>query len=174
MSFWIHAFCERSAGTRTIDDLRRGIAYRLKLLTYLFCPEKEESPDAVLARLKISDSSGNGTIDRLALHYRTDSDAAITVNRDLTLGTVHELLERPFLTGDDANARRLRQMLGKITEDVSFCLKADDVEAMGFPLAIAAAAFLVEQCGGVILSGSYSCMVPQGRQVEIIWETQGG
>jgi hypothetical protein len=41
---------------------------------------------------------------------------------------------------------------------------------MGLPLSIAAAAYLVQKAGGLIQSGSYSWMIPSGKEVEIIAE----
>jgi hypothetical protein len=61
-------------------------------------------------------------------------------------------------------------MLAKAKEDVSFCLKAHDADGMGFPLSIAAAAYLVQKAGGLIQSGCYSWMVPSGQEVQIIAE----
>jgi hypothetical protein len=61
-------------------------------------------------------------------------------------------------------------MLARAKEDVSFSLKAHDVEAMGFPLSIAAASYLVQKAGGLIRSGSYSWMVPSGKEVRILAE----
>jgi hypothetical protein len=39
MSFWVHAYCNESVASVTPKELADGIAERLKLLTYLFCPE---------------------------------------------------------------------------------------------------------------------------------------
>jgi hypothetical protein len=38
MSFWVHAYCNESVASVTPEELSDGIAERLKLLTYLFCP----------------------------------------------------------------------------------------------------------------------------------------
>ncbi len=43
---------------------------------------------------------------------------------------------------------------------------------MGFPLSIAAAAYLVQKAGGLIQSGHYSWMVPSGREVRILAEIE--
>jgi hypothetical protein len=63
-------------------------------------------------------------------------------------------------------------MLAQVKEDVAFCLKASDVDAMGFPLSIAAASYLVQKAGGLIQSGSYSWMVPDGKEVHVIAEIE--
>jgi hypothetical protein len=78
-------------------------------------------------------------------------------------------LEDEVLAGrPEPELARVRQLLGAATESVSFSLKDHDVRGMGFPLAIAAAAHLVQTAGGVIRSGSYSFMVPKGDEVDII------
>jgi len=41
---------------------------------------------------------------------------------------------------------------------------------MGFPLAIAAASYLVQTAGGVIQSGNGSWMIPDGKEVTILGE----
>ena len=57
MSFWVHAYCNESVASVTPKDLADGIAERLKLLTYLFCPAEEEEPSDILARQRIEDKS---------------------------------------------------------------------------------------------------------------------
>ena len=170
MSFWIHAYCNQSVASVTPQELAAGIAERLTLLTYLFCPEKEEDPSEVLARLTIDDLSQDNGFGVFVMHYRHDSPAAIRINRTADRGGIEELVQEVLAEQTDTKSAEVRRMLAGVTENVSFCLKADDVEAMGFPLAIAAAAYLVQKAGGLIQSGSYSWMVPSGREVEIIAE----
>ena len=105
------------------------------------------------------------------MHYRTDSPLFIRIDRSTDRGAIEELDQEVLSTRREPEVARVRAMLAAAKEDVSFCLKADDVEAMGFPLAIAAAAYLVNRAGGgVIQSGSYSWMVPSGREVDVIAE----
>jgi hypothetical protein len=171
MSFWIHAYCNASVASVTSEELADGIAERLKLLTYLFCPPNEEEPADVLARLRIEDRSTGGEFQVFLMHYRTDSPLFIRIDRSTDRGGIEELDQEVLSTRREPEVARVRAMLAAAKEDVSFCLKADDVEAMGFPLAIAAAAYLVNRAGGgVIQSGSYSWMVPSGREVDVIAE----
>jgi hypothetical protein len=152
-------------------ELADGIAERLTLLTYLFCPDEEDEPADVLARLRIEDRSTDGTFQVFLMHYRADSPLFIRIDRSTDRGGIEELDEEVLSTRTEPEVARVRAMLTEAKEDVSFCLKADDIEAMGFPLSIAAAAYLVEKAGGgVIQSGSYSWMVPSGREVEFIAE----
>jgi hypothetical protein len=170
MSFWIHAYCNKSVASVTPAELTAGIAERLALLTYLFCPEKEEEPSEVLARLKIEDKSTDGTFRVFLMHYRTDSPVFIRIDRtDDPRGEIEEVQEVLSLRSEPELAL-IREMLARAKEGVSFCLKAHDVEAMGFPLSIAAASYFVQKAGGLIQSGSYSWMVPSGKEVRILSE----
>jgi len=170
MSFWIHAYCIDSVASVTPQDLSAGIAERLKSLTYLFCPEKEEDPGEVLARLKIEDKSSDGTFQVFLIHYRADSPLFIRMERitdaEGQMAEVREALSAQSGPG----IAKVNDLLSKTQECVSFCLKADDVNSMGFPLTIAAAAYLVKKAGGIILSGNYSWMVPSGKEVDILAE----
>ena len=171
MSFWIHAYCNQSVASVTPAELAEGIGARLSLLTYLFCPAEEEEPDDVLARLKIEDQSTDGTFRVFLMRYRADSPTFIRIERTDRAGL--EELDREVLSHRPEPAvARVRAMLADATEDVTFCLKAHDVDAMGFPLAIAAAAFLTQKAGGLIQSGSYSWMIPHGREVQRIAEIE--
>ena len=66
--------------------------------------------------------------------------------------------------------RQIRDTLKRCTEQASFCLKVSHLESMGFPLAIAAAAFLVDRAGGIIKSCRTSWMTPRGNGVDILLE----
>ena len=62
----------------------------------------------------------------------------------------------------------LREKLTLVTEEVAFDLKASDVRGMGYPLAVACAAYLVQLAGGVIVSDGYRWMVPEGDEVRVL------
>src|SRR5262249_51802887 len=152
-SFWIHAYCNESVATVTPKEMAAGIAERLTMLTYLFCPDKEEEPSEVLARLKIEDRSTDGTFQAFLMHYRQDSPVFIRIDRMPNRGGIVELDQEVLAHRSGDSIARVRGMLANVKEDVMFCLKAHDVEAMGFPLSIAAAAYLVQKAGGLIQSG---------------------
>jgi hypothetical protein len=173
MSFWVHAYCNESVASVTPQELADGIAERLALLTYLFCPAEEEEPSEVLARLKIEDKSTDGTFRVFLMHYRRDSPVFIRIDRTDDRGAIEELDQEVLSARTEPEVAKIRRMLTKAKEDVSFCLKAHDVGAMGFPLSIAAASYLVQKVGGLIQSGSYSWMVPSGKEVQIVAEIEG-
>jgi hypothetical protein len=169
MAFWVHAFCKESVADVTPAFLREGIAKRLPLLTALFCPEREEPPKVVLERLRIEDRSKTpGAFETYLLHHRTDG-LFINASRH-GRGAIDELESDilPRLRGKGLD--RVKELLADAREDVGFALTASDIDGMGFPLAIAAAATLVARAGGVIQSGSYSWMLPAGNEVSIVCE----
>ena len=170
MSFWVHAFCNDSVHDVSPNALREGIAQRLKSLTYLFCPEDEEDPAKVLQRLEIEDQAADDPFGVFRMRYRTDDESFIRIERSDRAGV--DELDRELQARNDTRLADIRRRLSAVTEDVSFCLKAADVRGMGFPLAIAGAAYLVERAGGLIQSGHYSWMEPAGSDVRIIFEVK--
>jgi hypothetical protein len=173
MSFWVVAYCERSIAPWTAKDLLLGIAPRLRLLTALFCPEEEEEPDYVLGRLRIAPYDPRKPDTDWHIRYRDDL-GPIVMSRasgaECAALVEEELAERAIGRKRSREAKRIREIRGRVTEQVSFDLKVSALESMGFPVAIAAAAYLVEQYGGVIRSGEASWMVPSGNEVDIILE----
>jgi hypothetical protein len=170
MSFWIHAFCHQTVASVSTQELASGIAESLSLITYKFCPEKEEDPEEVLARLKIEDMSGRGSFEVFRLHYRADSPLFIRMDRHSNRASIEEMDHELLAKRPEHEMAPVRDLLAKATEDVSFSLSLEDVRGMGFPLAIAAARHLVNKAGGLILSGRYSWMVPKGKEVKILTE----
>jgi len=153
----------------TPDELQAGIASRLRLLTYLFCPDEEDEPSAVLERLRIENTSRGPDFESWKLFYRANSSLFIRVDRH-DRGGVDELLHETLATRREPGLADIRARLAEVQDDVAFCLKAADVNSMGFPLALAAAATLVECYGGLIQSGTYAWMVPQGQEVRTLLE----
>jgi len=177
MAFWVTAYCHRSVAAVTPAELRDGIAARLRSLTYLFCPEDEEDPDAVLARLRITAPVAGDSFQRYELRYRPGPVGLVLAERYPDRGSADEVdadVLAPRAGAGETDVSPVRDLLADVTETVSMGLKAHDVRGMGFPLAVAAAATLVERAGGVIRSGSYSWMVPDGRDVRILAEYEVG
>jgi hypothetical protein len=173
MSFWVVAYCERSVGRWTAKDLLLGIAPRLPALTALFDPDDEEDPDEVLARLRIAPYDARDPDSVWHLRYRDDL-APIVIDRaggKECAGMIkEELAETAIGRKRGKGAKHIREVLRRVSEQVSFDLKMSALESMGFPLAVAAAAWFVERCGGVIRSGDTSWMVPTEDGVEIVLE----
>lgn len=168
MSIWVRTFSPKPLGSLDAGIVRQGIEERLTLLTYLFCPEDEEEPADVLARLRIETAGPN----QLHIYYRKEPDRFIPVSRwyaDAAAGEVSEALER-LDRYPDPGVARVRQLLSATIETVGFELKASDADGMGWPLAVAAAAKVAELGGGVISADYSGWMVPKGKEVEILVE----
>ena len=172
MSFWIHAFCNESVASVQPQELKSAISKRLSLLTSLFCPENEEDPEIVLERLRIENIPESSDFQSFLIHYGPVGSTFIRADRNDRSG-VDELVADILPSIADAGVRKIEPMLRTVIDDVSFCLKVDDVQGMGFPLAIAAAAYLVERAGGLIQSGTYSWMEPYGNEVRMLHEIDG-
>lgn len=167
MSFWVHAFCNKTVTDVTADELRDGIAKRLEMLTLLFCPDDEEPVEKVLAALRVE------TPNRKTFLIHTSKSGPFINATLYERDAIEEVEARLPALGRKDGLAKLRKMLVAAKEDVSFDLKASHVSGMGFPVAIAAAAALVERRGGVIQSGTFSWMVPAGREVKIVAEVNG-
>ena len=138
----------------------------MPLLTALFCPDEEEDPAVVLARLRIV---LRGT-DLLEIYYRPDTERFIRVERwsgDAAAEEVGEALE-DLKDAAGPDAAKVRTILDQTVETVAFELKLSDARGMGWPLAIAAAAKLSEQCGGVVYADDSGWMVPHGNEVDFL------
>src|SRR5262245_49836388 len=116
MSFWVHAYCNESVATVTPAELTEGIAERLALLTYLFCPDEEEAPDDVLSRLRIEDDSADGTFRAFLMYYRTDSPVFIRIDRTDGRGGVEELSEVLLSREDIPELEEIRKVLAGTKE----------------------------------------------------------
>ena len=64
----------------------------------------------------------------------------------------------------------VREFLAGVVETIGFELKLSDAEGMGTPVAIAAAAKLVETFGGIVSADGYGWMLPSGNEVDVIME----
>lgn len=166
MSIWVRTFSPKPLGPLDPKVFHSGISQRLSLLTYLFCPDEEEEPEDVLARLRIEVEDS----DNLNIYYRADADRFIPVERfsgDNAAEEVAEALEA-IEQNQDAGAARVREVLARTVETIGFELKYSDVEGMGVPVTVAAAAKLAELVGGMINADGYGWMVPSGNEVDFI------
>jgi hypothetical protein len=170
---WVVAICERPVGQLRPKDLLVGIARRLAELTAFFDPDEEEDPDEIIRRLTIRPYDPKDPTSCLHLAYR-DDHAPIVMDRvsgeRCAADNEEELAEGAIRRKRGAAARRIRDVIGRAEERFAFCLKTSHLESMGFPIAVAAAASLVERGGGVIRSCETSWMEPDGDGVRIILE----
>jgi hypothetical protein len=168
MSVWVRAVVRNPIRELDRESLHSGIAKRLALLTYLFCPEEEEEPEVLLRRLTIEDvSETSGSLVWL-LRYRANSDAFIRLERwrdtEMIRGEAEELEE--FLENHrGAGLEDVRALLRDAKESFALELKTGDLNSMGWPLAIAAAAHLAEAGQGLLQADGSGWMRPTEREV---------
>jgi hypothetical protein len=168
MSFWMHAFCAQQTNC-TPQDLRDAIAAQLRRFTSLLCPEREENPATVISRLRVEPLDSATTPGPIAIRYAARADSFIRVDF-YDHGAAVEVIQEVLPTLNDPSVPEIETHLSQAVEDVTFCLKANDVRGMGFPIVMAAAAHLVRQAGGIIQSGHYSWWLPEGKDVRLVLE----
>ena len=165
MSIWVRTFATRAIGPLDAESMRAGIASRLTLLTYLLCPDEEEEPENVLARLRVHQISE----DTLNIFYRVD-EHFIRVDRWAGGQAEREVQEflAEILRPTDPGVDTVKEILSKCVETVAFELKLSDARGMGWPLAVGGAAHLAQTGNGIIYADDVGWMVPSGKEVKIL------
>jgi hypothetical protein len=160
MSIWIRAVCRRRAAF-SADELREGVAERLDLLTALYCPRDEEPAEAVVARLRV-DPLGP---DTWTLHYREDrfirAERWSGARAEAEARELAERIDGPAEPG----AAAVRSLLGAATDIVAFELKASDADGMGWPICIAAAAWIAARGDGLVNAEGEGWLEPTPKEV---------
>ena len=170
MSIWVRVVLSNPLGdTLSATNLREGIAERLTLLTYLFCPEDEEDPKDVLNRLQIEPIRDDRSF---LLKYRLDD---LFIRLDIGGGDIEE--ERQELESNleglaGHGVRVVKEALSATREIAAFALKAHDLDSMGWPLTIAAAAYLADKGGGLIQADGRGWMRPTEKEIEFVLEDE--
>lgn len=160
MSIWIRSM-HRQPVTFTADELLAGIGERLTLLTCLYCPPDEEPVGDVLARLSL-DLLAPGV---WALRYRP-CDPFIRVELWHGPAARAEASElRDSISSLAGPAVKVRALLDVVTEAFGFELKSSHAEGMGWPIAIAAAAWLAKRGDGLIYAESEGWMAPTPSEI---------
>jgi hypothetical protein len=181
MSFWVTAYCHDDASSVTPKDLMLGVSQRLAVLAAHFPGDRpeEETPEAIDALLRgLKFGPRYKGLRFGSLIYGGDDFPPITLGRLTGRDDVQGVIADEVLTGALGRlrrpaAKRVRELLSGAVDTVSFSLKTSHYTGIGFPLTIAAAATLVGRAGGVILSGSWSWMAPDGDDVDVILEYDG-
>jgi hypothetical protein len=170
MSAWVRVFCRNSVAQTRPEDLTAGIGQRLRLLTFLYCPDKEEPPEAVLSRLTVTTLSTDSDFRVWALRWRPEPNPFIRVERWTGERAESEIGEcRARLAGHPgADVAAVRAALDATVETVGFELKQSDLNTMGRPVAVAAAAWLAERADGLIHAESEGWLKPTPREVKRI------
>lgn len=148
------------------ESIASGIEKRLALLTSLFCPEEELPPELVLEQLRIEETNP------LELKVRWKPRMRYPV-RAYKFGD--ELAEQKQTAAFGlswyaaAEVVEPQRIIDSAVDGVGF-FHGYDRDDMGWPVVIAAAASLVDEAGGAIVTNGYGWFVPTDNEVKWILE----
>lgn len=169
MGIWIRAICTKRLGALTPEELRAGIAARLKRLCVLY---GEGDPAPTIARLRVERGEAREPerSEVFLVRYREDPEHFLRVERwldpDRVAGVVEELTQRLTAIEEDEDIEDACACLSAAVEVSAMELEVDDTEGVGWPLAIAAAAYLADRGEGLIQADREGWMMPDGDGIE--------
>jgi hypothetical protein len=168
MSIWVRAICTKSVAGVSAEALRAGVAERLPRLSSLY--GEDDAADTV-RRLRVEQAEGaaEGGFEVLLLRYLEEDERFLRVERWADRERVGEEIAelREDLEGsDEEEVDTVLACLDAAVETVAIELKMSDTEGIGWPVAIAAAAFLAERGAGLIQADNEGWLAPRGREVE--------
>ena len=168
MSVWIRAVCRKSVAFTTPKELRTGITKRLMLLTYLY---GEDDYEETLSGLRVETASAGETFEVFRIYYQKNSDRFIRVGRwskrTMVAEEVKELTES-LQERTERKAAEIRKLLAETLEIVGLELKQSDADGMGWPVAIAAAAYLADKGEGAVQADGQGWMKPTEKEISIL------
>jgi hypothetical protein len=175
MSLWVRAVCQKSIGHVAAEQLAQGIAVRLPRLCSMLSPEILNESERIIECLRIRSPSESGDFRQFNIHYRQQRDIPIRVGRwcdpEMVQEEIDELLE--FLVDvDNPAVFPVRELLCTAMEIVVFELKMSQLEDMGWPLAIAAAAWLAEKGEGLVQADGHGWMEPTKDGVLVLLQEE--
>jgi hypothetical protein len=170
MSIWVRALCRKSVASVTPAKLKTGIVKRLELLMYMF--DDAEDPEQVMKSLRVENASRGKGFSVCLIHYRPHDEHFIRAERWSGKEAVNEVTElKESLEGQRSQAvKRINALLGGVKETVAFELKLSDAQGTGWPVSLAAAAWLSEIGDGLIQADESGWYAPTDLEVECILE----
>jgi hypothetical protein len=167
MSIWVRALCTRPVGSLTPESLHRGIADRLPALAAYY---GEDGALDTVARLRVEmAAAGSSATSVWLLRYHEDPTHAIqAVCRTDPAAVAAEVsaLRAGLDACDEEGVDEVRDVLDRVTEAVGLELSMSDVEGIGWPVAIAAAACFALPGEGLIQADGEGWMRARGRGVD--------
>lgn len=168
----VRVFCRTTIGPLDATVVRAAIEERLAILTYLLCPDHEEEPDDILARMRVESADDN----LLQIRYRPRSRYPLRVIR--YTGESHneqsDMARLGLSSYPEDKTILAREILHASIESIGFALAPVDRDGMGWPLAISAAAKMAELGDGAIDTNDFGWFVPDGKEVRWIVEPCNG
>lgn len=167
MSIWIRTVCRSSVAGTTPDELLRGIGKRLMLLTYSY---GEDDYEETLARLRVESDAGGAGFDVFRIYYRPEDTRFLRVERWSRPKILDEVDELAAALGqrDGRNVAVVRDLLANAVEIVGFELKLSDANGMGWPVGMAAAAYIAEKGAGAIYAEGEGWLEPVEGETGIL------
>jgi hypothetical protein len=162
MSMWIRALCTTTVADVTPAELCAGIAERLAGIAADY---GEEDAAATVGRLRVA---GEAPLAAWEISYRGD-ETSLGVARASKPAEVREEvgeLVASLAECDEDGVDDVRELLGHVVEVVTFELSLSDCEGLGWPVAIAAAAYLAARGEGLVQADGEGWMEPAGLGVE--------
>ena len=171
MPIWIRAVCTKGVGGVSPEDLRAGVAAWLPRTAALY---GEDDAEATVARLRVEQvapegPAGEGGFEVFRLRYAEEGDLFLRIERWAERARVAEEVGhlRDDLEGcEEDELGTVLACLDAAVEFVAIELQMSDTEGIGWPVGVAAAAFLAERGAGLIQAENEGWMAPRGRGVE--------
>jgi hypothetical protein len=167
MPIWVRALCTRPAASLTPESLHRGIADRLPPIAAYY---GEGDGRDTIGRLRVEIAAQHGgAASAWILRYHEDPGRGVRVLRWTEPGAVAAAVSALRAALDDCDEEgvdEVREVLGRAVEAVGFELEMRDVEGMGWPVAVAAAACFALPGEGLIQADGEGWMRARGRGVE--------
>lgn len=162
MSMWVRALAQKPLGDVTPEELHAGIARWLPRLAAIY---GEDGDEATIARLGVD---GAAPLRGGAITYGSDG-ASIRFERtidptDVKRGAAE--LASAISDCDEDGVDDVREMLDQVVEIAKIEVSLSDCEGVGWPVAIAAAAYLAERGEGIVQADGEGFMVPSEGAME--------
>jgi hypothetical protein len=144
-----------------------GIKDRLMLLTYLYGEDDYEETET---RLRVENASSGEVFEVYRIYYLESGNRFIRVARwsePALAGEVRELVES-LEDRMEPEAEMIRRLLAEALEIIGLELKQSDANGMGWPVAIAAAAYLADNGNGVVCADGEGWMEPTAKEVSVL------
>lgn len=159
MSIWIRAFVEESVANVESRDFVGRMHQRLYLLSLLYDVEGDQVDLSVDLR-----TVSGGRLESAVISFAGDSVPARVWRGGKAKTEIDEFVE---MVESDA---QLVSRLNRCTEVLGFELRARQASEIAFAIAIAAAASLVEQFGGVVQADGDGWLIPTEKEVKYVSE----
>jgi len=147
-----------------------GIAKRMVLLGYLY---SEDFPEDELPRVRVEAISSVETFESFDIRYGADQVYGFRVDRWQEPSKVKEEvteLRNNVRNRKEFAAKRINECLSRTIETVGIELKLFDASGIGWPIAMAAAAWLADTSNGLVQADDVGWLEPTDVEVRTILE----